>query len=286
MRKLFLLLVGITVAISFFGASAPPLAQGAPDDRIEGQSTIGPQKIGLVLGGGGARGFAHIGLVETLEEAGIRPDFIAGTSMGAVVGALYAAGDFMIPKDYVARAEAYDRRYNAGVDFDVKSHLPLERLVERRADTWLDQEIRRDATTALNADQGFGREFNDGLRRRFTWLEKNGFIERTGDRLSIRNGAWGELRQAELGEVVKQLSKQLGRSYEPLVSGLRRVEGRLNGHIDLASGRFAVIEQRSLEFTLVPWRDVLEHQRGREISGIIRGASIDWSFGRQRGLGR
>lgn len=197
-----------------------------------------------------------------------------------------AAGDFMIPKDYVARAEAYDRRHSAGVDIDVKSHLPLERLVERRADTWLDQEIRRDATTALNADQGFGREFNDALRRRFVWLEENGFIEREGERLSIRNGAWNELRQAELGEAVKQLSKQLRRSYEPLVSGLRRVEGRLNGHIDLASGRFAVIEQRSLEFTLVPWRDVLEHQRGREISGIIRGASIDWSFGRQRGLGR
>lgn len=197
-----------------------------------------------------------------------------------------AAGDFMIPKDYVTRAEAYDRRHSAGVDIDVKSHLPLERLVERRADTWLDQEIRRDATTALNADQGFGREFNDALRRRFVWLEENGFIERTGERLSIRKGAWGELRQAELGEAVKQLSKQLGRTYEPLVSGLRQVEGRLNGHIDLASGRFAVIEQRSLEFTLVPWRDVLEHQRGREISGIIRGASIDWSFGRQRGLGR
>jgi type IV secretory pathway VirD2 relaxase len=197
-----------------------------------------------------------------------------------------AAGDFMIPKDYVARAEMYDRRHMAGVDIDVKSHLPLERLVERRADTWLDQEIRRDATTALNADQGFGREFNDALRRRFVWLEENGFIERAGDRLSIRKGTWGELRQAELGEAVKQLSKQLGRTYEPLVSGLRRVEGRLNGHIDLASGRFAVIEQRSLEFTLVPWRDVLEHQREREISGIIRGASIDWSFGRQRGLGR
>lgn len=92
MRRLFLLLVGFTVAISFFGASAPSLAQGAPDDRVKGQSTSGPPKIGLVLGGGGARGFAHIGVIETLEEAGIRPDFIAGTSMGAVVGALYAAG--------------------------------------------------------------------------------------------------------------------------------------------------------------------------------------------------
>jgi len=197
-----------------------------------------------------------------------------------------AAGDFMVPKDYAAQAEAYDRRHNAGVDIEVKSHLPLEQLVERRADTFLDQDIRRDETTKLNADHGFGREFNDAVLRRFAWLEENGFIEREGDRINMRRGAWTELRQAELGDAVKQLSKQLGRNYEPLVSGLRQVEGRLKGHVDLASGRFAVIEQRSLEFTLVPWRDVLERQRGREISGIIRGQSIDWSFGRQRGLGR
>ncbi|MDZ7628980.1 MAG: DUF3363 domain-containing protein [Parvularculaceae bacterium] len=196
-----------------------------------------------------------------------------------------AAGDFLIPNDYVAQAGAYDRRHKAGVDIEVKSHLPLERLIERRADTRLDQEMRCEETTKLNADHGFGRVFNDALRRRFNWLDKNGFIEREGERLSIRKGTWAELRQAELGDAGKQLSKQLGRGYEPLVSGLRQVEGRLNGHIDLASGRFAVVEQRSLEFTLVSWRDVLEHQRGREISGIIRGASIDLSFGRQRGLG-
>ena len=49
-------------------------------------------KIGLVLSGGGAKGFAHIGVLKVLEEAGVRVDYIGGTSMGAVVGGLYASG--------------------------------------------------------------------------------------------------------------------------------------------------------------------------------------------------
>jgi NTE family protein len=47
-------------------------------------------KIGIALGGGGARGFAHIGVLKVLEDAGIRPDIIVGTSMGSVVGASYS----------------------------------------------------------------------------------------------------------------------------------------------------------------------------------------------------
>ncbi len=50
----------------------------------------GGLKIGLALGSGGARGLAHAGVLEALEEEGIRPDLVAGTSMGAIVGALYA----------------------------------------------------------------------------------------------------------------------------------------------------------------------------------------------------
>ena len=49
-------------------------------------------KIGLVLSGGGAKGLAHIGVIKVLEEAGIKPDIIAGTSMGSIIGSLYAAG--------------------------------------------------------------------------------------------------------------------------------------------------------------------------------------------------
>ena len=48
------------------------------------------KKFGLVLSGGGAKGYAHIGVLKALEENGITPDFIVGTSMGAIVGGLYA----------------------------------------------------------------------------------------------------------------------------------------------------------------------------------------------------
>lgn len=48
--------------------------------------------VALVLGSGGARGYAHIGVIEVLEQQGIRPDFIVGTSAGSIVGSIYASG--------------------------------------------------------------------------------------------------------------------------------------------------------------------------------------------------
>ena len=53
---------------------------------------IGPARIGLALGSGSARGWAHIGVIDALAEAGIEPDIVCGTSIGALVGAAYVAG--------------------------------------------------------------------------------------------------------------------------------------------------------------------------------------------------
>ena len=50
------------------------------------------KKLGLALGAGGARGVAHVGFLQAIEEAGLKPDFITGASMGSVVGGAYAAG--------------------------------------------------------------------------------------------------------------------------------------------------------------------------------------------------
>src|SRR5204862_2199555 len=66
--------------------------------RLEvGVRALGPAmsdcKIGLALGGGSARGWAHIGVLRALNEAGIYPDIVAGTSIGAVVGGCYVAGE-------------------------------------------------------------------------------------------------------------------------------------------------------------------------------------------------
>ena len=56
-------------------------------------TTAHKSRVGLVLGSGSARGWAHIGVIRALEQAGIRPDIVCGTSIGALVGAAYAAGE-------------------------------------------------------------------------------------------------------------------------------------------------------------------------------------------------
>ena len=68
----------------------PPSTLPAPSANVLPSRPI---KIGLALGGGAARGFAHIGVIKVLEAQGIIPDIVVGTSAGSLVGALYAAGN-------------------------------------------------------------------------------------------------------------------------------------------------------------------------------------------------
>lgn len=65
----------------------PPITPPSPPPALPR-----PPRIGLALGGGAARGFAHIGVIQVLEEQGIRPDLVVGTSAGSLVAALYASG--------------------------------------------------------------------------------------------------------------------------------------------------------------------------------------------------
>ncbi len=79
-------------------------------------------KTGLVLSGGGARGFAHLGVIEALNEAGIFPDVISGTSAGAIIGVLYADGHS--PRDILKMMNGASR-----LDF-MRPALPREGLLQ------------------------------------------------------------------------------------------------------------------------------------------------------------
>ena len=72
-------------------ASVPPPVQPTPPVAPSPEPKKIP-KLGLALGGGAARGFAHIGVLQVLEEEGIRPDLVVGTSAGSLVAAFYASG--------------------------------------------------------------------------------------------------------------------------------------------------------------------------------------------------
>src|SRR3954453_9935766 len=118
-------------------AAAPVELQAAPVG-VSASSPArqnGPRKprLGLALGGGAARGWAHIGVLRALERAGYKPDVIVGTSIGAVVGGCYAAGK-------LDELEAFARSLTKSrvlwlMDFHLGSGLisgdRLKRLLER-----------------------------------------------------------------------------------------------------------------------------------------------------------
>lgn len=88
------------------------------------RAQCGPGRVGLVLSGGGARGFAHVGVLRVLEQAGVRADCVAGTSMGAVVGAFYAAGFSVDHIEDVVRGVDWQRIFSGRAD---RSLLPAGR---------------------------------------------------------------------------------------------------------------------------------------------------------------
>jgi NTE family protein len=91
LRLFFISMVSTVLTLTACTTIAPsrPSTSAAPTSQAP---TIREVKIALVLGGGAARGFAHIGVIKALESQGIVPDIVVGTSAGSLVGALYAAG--------------------------------------------------------------------------------------------------------------------------------------------------------------------------------------------------
>lgn len=75
-----------------FVSRIPGLGHGQDEEKMTGMDETGRPRIGLALGGGAARGWAHIGVLQVLEEAGIEVDVLAGTSIGAVAAGCHAAG--------------------------------------------------------------------------------------------------------------------------------------------------------------------------------------------------
>ena len=91
-RRAIAFLLGLVLV----ACSSPPLqpseAPVLPVPVLPTPAPLKPPRLGLALGGGAARGFAHIGVIQVLEEQGIKVDLVAGTSAGSLVAALYASG--------------------------------------------------------------------------------------------------------------------------------------------------------------------------------------------------
>jgi hypothetical protein len=189
-----------------------------------------------------------------------------------------------VPNDIAERGMAYDAR-NRGRDFSVRvlSSLDLEAQVGSDGATWLDRELASANRTPL-AGTGFGREVSAAMDRRRQSLVKMGHAIRLPDGMvRAPKDILRRLEAAEVAHIGREMAAERGLAFRPSNPG-EYVSGRLVGMASLASGYFAMIDD-GLVFQLVPWQLFFAKRMGQHITGIARdGGSIEWSFGRKRGL--
>lgn len=192
-----------------------------------------------------------------------------------------ADGTWTIPAGHVDRAAEYEARRHRDrpVDVETLSARPLEQLRDADTATWVDRELASQSPLAVR-DAGFGREVRAAMAGRQQWLVEQQLADVDGDRIRLRANAIMMLQRRELLRAGDELAGELGKPFVEMRVG-EVIDGRLLRRVDLASGRFALLE-RSRDFTLVPWRPVLDRQIGRPVAGVMRTEGVSWSFGRGR----
>jgi NTE family protein len=119
-------------------------------------------RIGLALGGGSARGWAHIGVIRALEDAGVKPDIVCGTSIGALVGAAYVDGDLDRLETWVRGLKL--QTVVSFLDFSLSGGLIKgNRLIDFFRSHFVDRDI-------IDLERPFGAVATDLRRGREIWL--------------------------------------------------------------------------------------------------------------------
>lgn len=192
-----LLLIAALTALFASGCASkppPPIAQ-----------TTKPVKLGLALGGGAARGFAHVGVIKVLENQGIVPDIVTGTSAGAVVGVLYAAG-------------------NSGFELQKLAH----RLDEARISDWSlpDRGVLKGESLQLFINEAVGQRPLEALKKPFGAVATD---LRSGESIVFRTGNTGMAVRA---------SATVPGVFQPVrIAGREYVDGGLSSLIPVRAAR-------------------------------------------------
>lgn len=196
-----------------------------------------------------------------------------------------ADGHFRIGPDYLDKAMAYERKEarRSPVKIEVVSEISLTAQTRRNGVTFLDREFVAGNGEGY-AGRGFGGEAGDALRRRRQWLVEQGLAGTNAQgRIVPADKLIETLHGRELAAIGAAIGRETGLAFKPVRNG-DLVKGKLRRSVTLGSGKFAVVE-RAREFSLVPWRPVLEKHIGKEVAGVVRDSGINWSIGRDKGQG-
>jgi len=221
--------------------------------------------------GGDHDGFidAHVRRLEALRRAGIVERIDADC--------------WRLPEDLESRAAAYDAGRNRQLNIRVLSTLDLERQIEADGATWLDRRLVGRGPADLVA-AGFGQDVQRAMdRRREHLIEQGDAISHGDGRIFYRRNLLATLEQRDIIRAGTALVALRSLPFRATGDG-ETVRGVFKQTVQLSSGKFALVENAH-EFTLVPWRPVIENRLGREVMGVVQGGSVSWQFGRNRGLG-
>lgn len=219
------------------------------------------------------------GATEAFAEAHVRRLEAMRRRSGAVER--LGDGSWSIAPDHLDRAVAHEaaRVIEAPVRVETLSTEPLDRLTGTAAATWLDRELVAASPEPLR-EAGFGQAVREAQRQRRQWLIAQGLAEAQASGAAFAPDLLATLRRRELLRIAARLSDELKLPFRETPAG-SRVEGIYRRPVELLSGRHALIE-RSREFTLVPWRPVLDRHVGKAVSGLVRGDRVSWTIGRGR----
>ncbi len=133
------------------------------------------------------------------------------------------------------------------------------------------------------APAGFGQQVRDAMdQRRDHHIEQGDATRQQNGRVFYRRNLLARLREREVARVGAEMAESKALPFRAATDG-EKISGKFSGNVQLLSGKFAIVEQ-SHEFTLVPWRPVIDRQLGHEIMGVVQGGSVSWQLGRQRGV--
>jgi type IV secretory pathway VirD2 relaxase len=221
--------------------------------------------------GGDYEGYvdAHVRRLEALRRAGIveRID----------------ADQWRIPDDFESQTAAYDAGRNRQASVRVLSSFDLDKQIGSDGATWLDRRLVTPDASDI-APAGFGQQVREAMdQRREHHIEQGDATRQQNGRIFYRRNLLATLREREVASVGAEITASKALPFRAATDG-ETVSGKFTGTVQLTSGKFAIVE-KAHEFTLVPWRPVIDRQLGREVAGVVQGGSVSWQLGRQRDLG-
>jgi type IV secretory pathway VirD2 relaxase len=187
-------------------------------------------------------------------------------------------GVWRVPSNLPERGQQYDAQRLDGVTVELRSHLSIEQQTRVMGATWLDQQLVSGVTDTGGG--GFAGDVQEALRQRGEFLVAQGLAKRRGQVMVLSRNLLATLRKREIESAARGIAYETGLAYRPTVDG-ERVSGRYRRSVQLASGRFAILDD-SIGFSLVPWKPVIEQRLGQSLTAVVQSRRVSWDIGLQR----